>query len=74
MQKFAIYVPVEVILTDLQKSTIPEEKNAISRGIGKIFYNGLENDMRERRNCVGVQLGDTVKPSIEVIEYGKTED
>ena len=74
VQKFAVYVPVEVILTDLQKSTIPAEKNAISRCFGKIFYGGLENDMRERRNCVGVQLGDTVKPSIEVIEYGKTEE
>ena len=74
VQKFAVYVPVDVILTDLQKSTIPAEKNAISRCISKIFYSGLENDMRERRNCVGVQLGDTVKPSIEVIEYGKTAE
>ena len=70
VQKFAIYVPVDV----MQKSTIPAEKGFISRGLGKIFYNGLENDMRERRNCVGVQLGDTVKPSIEVVDYGKTEE
>ena len=74
VQKFAIYVPVEVILNDLQKSTIPAEKGFISRCFGKIFYNGLENDMRERRNCIGVQLGDTVKPSIEVVDYGKTEE
>ena len=74
VQKFAVYVPVEVILNDLQKSTIPEEKGFISRGLGKIFYNGLENDMRERRNCVGVRLGDTVKPSIEVVDYGKAEE
>ena len=74
VQKFAVYVPVEVILNDLQKSTVPEEKGFFSRCLGKIFYNGLENDMRERRNCVGVQLGDTVKPSIEVVDYGKTEE
>ena len=74
VQKFAVYVPVDLILNDLQKSTIPEEKGFISRCFGKIFYNGLENDMRERRNCVGVQLGDTVKPSIEVVDYGKTEE
>ena len=74
VQKFAIYVPVDVMLNDLQKSTIPAEKGFISRGLGKIFYNGLENDMRERRNCVGVQLGDTVKPSIEVVDYGKTAE
>lgn len=74
VQKFAIYVPVDVILNDLQKSTISEEKGFISRGIGRIFYGGLENDMRERRECVGVQLGDTVKPSIEVVDYGKTAE
>lgn len=74
VQKFAVYVPVEMILNDLQKSTIPEEKGFFSRCFGKIFYNGLENDMRERRNCIGVQLGDTVKPSIEVVDYGKTEE
>ncbi len=74
VQKFAVYVPVEVILNDLQKSTIPEESGFFSRCFGKILYSGLENDMRERRNCVGVQLGDTVKPSIEVIELGKNTD
>ena len=74
VQKFAVYVPVEMILNDLQKSTIPAEKGFLSRCFGKIFYNGLENDMRERRNCSGVQLGDTVKPSIEVVDYGKTEE
>ena len=74
VQKSAVYVPVEMILNDLQKSTVPAENGFFSRCFGKIFYNGLENDMRERRNCVGVQLGDTVKPSIEVVDYGKTEE
>ena len=72
--KFAVYVPVEMMLNDLSQSTIPAEKNVIRRGLAKLFYNGLENDMRERRNCVGIQLGDTVQPSIEIKDYGKIEE
>lgn len=71
VQKFAIYVPVDVLLNDMGKSIVPENSGAMRRFFAKMMYENLENDARERAKCVGIQLGDTVSPSIEVKEIGQ---
>lgn len=76
VQKFAIYVPLDVLLNEMSQSINPEGQGALGRMFSSLLYKDLENDQRERSKCVGIQLGDTITPSIEVKEIGKgnTED
>ncbi|SRR5574344_1640658 len=74
IQKFAVYVPTDVLLNDFEASTLSADANFIKKGIHNLFYKNLENESRERRKCVGLQLGDTVKPSIEIVDFGKKDE
>lgn len=74
--KFAIYVPVNTLMTNFEKS-VP------SSIFGKMIYGGMADvynpaikeknlkDTREIKNFTGLQLGDTIVNSLEITPYDK---
>lgn len=70
IQKFAVYVPVEVLMDNFDNSIYTENTGALGRGFKKLLFNNLSADKRESRKCVGLQLGDTVSTSLDIKDYG----
>ncbi|MCQ2262898.1 MAG: hypothetical protein MJZ70_01310 [Bacteroidales bacterium] len=74
--KFAIYVPVNTLMANFEKS-VP------SSIFGKMIYGGMADvynpaikeknlkDTREIKNFTGLQLGDTIVNSLEITPYDK---
>lgn len=70
IQKFAVYIPKDVLLNNFEESVFPANQNFLSKGWSKLLYNNLSSDIRESRKCSGLQLGDTASTSLDIKDYG----
>ncbi len=79
--KYAIYIPVDVLLQNFDRSLLPEDANIFLRATSSLLYKdllneslyykklkgGAEEDYNMNPKWTGLQLGDTVKYSEDII-------